>query len=179
MQTHRIEFELLAFYFQEQNKLSKRKRQTFMKQVWNIIFGKNILDNLWAKILLAIKHMSNLVLTSAYEALSLYDASKRKSLIISNLPILGSTVYVFIYKEKRKTKSVKLKLKRKRDILVRYNGHILHWIYLVKDEKVIWIKDSKIFEDIPSKDKNRLPIYNSIFYFGKKDIHIINLTQNL
>lgn len=35
-----------------------------MEQVWIIILGRNILDNLWPKILLAMTHMSNRVLNS-------------------------------------------------------------------------------------------------------------------
>lgn len=64
IQTHKIEFEPLSSYSEEQNKLSKVKKRTFMEQVQSTIRGKDIPHNLWCKVLLAIKTISNLVSTS-------------------------------------------------------------------------------------------------------------------
>ncbi len=109
-------------------------------------------------------YISNLLLTSVLDGLSSYETSTGLLPQLNYLWVLGSTVYVFIREEKRKAKSAKWELWAKRGLLVGYNGHSIYQVYLEKDEKVIQIKDLRIFKDTSTKPETSLPIYNAVIY---------------
>ena len=70
-----------------------------MEQVKSIIIGRNILDNIWLKVILAMTHISNLLPISLLNSLSSYKNSTGLSLKLNHLRVLRSTVYVFVYKK--------------------------------------------------------------------------------
>lgn len=51
-----------------------------------------------------------------------------------------------------------------RGILIKYDGHTIYYNNLIKDKKLIWIKDLNIFKDANNKIKSSLLIYNAIIY---------------
>ena len=159
-----IEFEPSAPYSQEQNGISERKSRTLMERVRTTIIGGNIPDNLWPEVLLAITHISNLLLTSSLNDLSPYEESTRLSPELNHLRVLGSTVYVYVHEEERKDKSAKWESRAKRGVLVGYDGHSIYRVYLKKDAKVIQIKDLQIFKDASGKSKTSLLTYDAIIY---------------
>lgn len=107
MQKKSIKFELLAFYSQKQDRLCKKKSQTLIAQVKSTIIGGIIPDNLWPKILLAITHISNLLLIFSLDKLSPYKILTRFLSHLNYLKVLESMVYVFIHEIKKKAKSAK------------------------------------------------------------------------
>ncbi len=108
-----------------------------MERVRSTILGGAIPDNLWPEVLLAMTHVSNLLLTFSLDGLSSYEASTGLPPQLSRLKVLGSTVYIFIHEEKRKAKSAKWEPRAKRGLLVGYDGHSIYRVYLEKDAKVI------------------------------------------
>lgn len=78
-----------------------------MEWVRTAIIKGTIADNFWPKILLAMPHISNLLLTILLNELSLYEALTRLSPQLNYFRVLKFIVYIFIYKEKRKIKSAK------------------------------------------------------------------------
>ena len=78
-----------------------------MEQVRSTIIVEGIPNKLWPKVLLAITHISNLLLIIALDSRSFFEASTKFLSKLDHLHILGSTVYVFIHKEEKKAKSTK------------------------------------------------------------------------
>lgn len=67
--------------------------------------------------------------------------------------------------EKKKGQINKIEAKKKKEMLVRYDSHIIYRIYLSDEEKVICIKNLKIMENINTKDNSQLISYNAITIF--------------
>ncbi len=102
-----ITFKPSAPHSQEKNGIAEQKGRTLMERMRCTIIGGGILDELWPEILLAITHISNLLLTSSLHGLSPFEALAQSLPNLQHLRILGSTVYVFIHEEERNAKSAK------------------------------------------------------------------------
>ena len=86
---------------------------------------------------------------------TLNKAQSQEAADISNLRVLSSTVYVFLHEEERSQKSEKWAPKVLKGTLMGYDGHTIHRMYIKDQNKVIRVKDLRIFEDFeikPSKD---------------------------
>ena len=71
--------------------------------------------------------------------------------------ILGSIVYVFLYKEEQSLKSAKWEARALKDKLVSFDGHTIYNVYIKDQNKVIRVKDLRIYEDFTSKAITSLP----------------------
>lgn len=160
MQKEGIIFEPFAPYSQEQNSISKQTRKTIIDMTRATILERNINNDLWPELVLAITYMKNNWSTRALQNLSLYKAYTRKLPNLSHLRILGSTVYIFLHKEEWTLKSEKWVPRALKGTLVGYNGHTIYQVYLKNQKKVIWVKDLCIFEDYENKLSNKLPDYS-------------------
>lgn len=64
-----------------------------------ILLEKNINNNLWPELILAIIYVENNWPIRAVQNLSLHKAYTYKLLDLSHLQVLGSTIYIFLHKE--------------------------------------------------------------------------------
>lgn len=83
-------------------------------------------------------------------------------------------LFMCLFIKKKEKQNLQNRSQKKGDILIEYDSYAIYWIYLAKNEIVIWIKNLKIFKDILSKKESRLTIYNAIFHFKEKNICMIN-----
>lgn len=98
-----IVFKLSVPYFQEENRMSKRRGQTVIEKVRATILEEGIKDTLWPKVVLAITHVKNLRPIQVLEdSISLIKKQDNILPSLQHLRVLGSTVYVFLHEEKRK-----------------------------------------------------------------------------
>ena len=89
-----------------------------------------------------------------------YEAqSQENTTDVSHLRVLGSTVYVFLHKEERSRKSEKWAPRALKGTLVGYDSHTIHRIHIKDQNKVIRVKDLRIFEDFETKHFTNLPDY--------------------
>ena len=151
IEKERITFELSAPYSQEQNGVSERMGRTIMDMTRAIILEGNIEDDLWPELILAITYVKNSRPTKALQNLSPYEAITRNHPDISHLRVLGFTVYVFLHEEKQSLKLEKWAPKALKGTLVGYNGHTIYQVHIKEQNKVIKVKDLRIFEDYESK----------------------------
>lgn len=160
MEKEGIIFEPSAPYSQEQNGVSERMGRTIMDITRATILEGNIDDELWPELVLAMTYIKNSRLTKALQNLSSHEALTRDHPNISHLRILGSTVYVFLHEEERSLKSEKWAPRALKGTLVGYNGHTIYRVHIKEQNKVIKVKDLRIFEDYESKTATDLPIYD-------------------
>lgn len=116
------------------------------------IIREGIPDKFWPKILLAITHISKLLLTSLLHGLFFFKTLAQSLPNLQHLRILGSKVYVFIHKKEQNAKSAKWAPWGKCEILAGYDGGTIYHIYLHNKAKVICIKNLKIFENVDKKE---------------------------
>lgn len=145
-----IIFELLASYSQEQNGVSQRIGRTIIDRTRATILEGNIDNDLWPELVLATTYVKNSQSTKALQNLSPYESLTRDHPNISHLRMLGSTVYVFLHEEERSLKSEKWIPKALKGTLVGYNGHTIYRVHIKEQNKVIRVKDFRIFEDYES-----------------------------
>ena len=126
-----------------------------------IILKGNIDDELWPEIILAMTYIKDNHLTKALpsNATSYKAQSQENTTDVSHLCILGSTVYVFLHKEERSQKSEKWALRVLKGTLVDYDGHTIHRVHIKDQNKVIRVKDFRIFKDFETKPFINLPDY--------------------
>lgn len=137
-----IIFESSAPYSQEQNGVSERVGRTIMDMARATILEGNIQDDLWPEIILAMTYVKNIRPTKALEGNNTpHYAQHQENLDISNLRVLGSTVYVFLHEEERELKAEKWKLRALQGKLVGFDGHTIYRVYIKEQGKVIRIKD--------------------------------------
>lgn len=96
--------------------------------------------------------------TRALQNLSPHEAHSQEPSNLSHLRILGSTVYVLLHEEERSMKSEKWAPRALRGVLVGYDGHTIYRVYIKDQQKVIRVKDLRIFEgsDYDPGYKNQL-----------------------
>lgn len=158
MQKEGITFETSAPYSQEQNGVSERMERTIMDMTRATILEGNIDDELWPELVLAMTYVKNNRPTRALQNLSPHEAHSQEPSNLSHLRILGSTVYVLLHEEERSMKSEKWAPRALRGVLVGYDGHTIYRVYIKDQQKVIRVKDLRIFEgsDYDPGYKNQL-----------------------
>lgn len=131
-----------------------------------IILEKNINNDLWPELVFTMIHVKNSWLIKVLQNLSSYKALTWDYLNISPLRILESIIYIFLHKEKLLLKLEKWPLRALKGILVSYNSHTIYWMHIKEYNKVIRIKNFRIFGDYKSKMATALPNYeNNILLF--------------
>lgn len=68
----RIIFEASVFYFQEQNKISKRMVKIIMDMTWAIILKSNFDNDSWLEVILAMTYVKNVWPTTIFEGNNSY-----------------------------------------------------------------------------------------------------------
>lgn len=155
-----IVFEPSAPYSQEQNGVSERVGRTIMDMTRATILEGNIDDELWPEIILAMTHIKNNRQTRALPSNTTpHEAQSQETANISHLRVLGSTVYVFLHEEERSRKSEKWAPRALKGTLVGYDGHTIYRMYIKDQNKVIQVKDLRIFEDFETKPSTDLSDY--------------------
>ena len=70
-------------------------------------------------------------------------------------------MYVLLYEKKRALKSEKWNPQALRRTLVGYDGHTIYRVHIREQNKIIRIKDLRIFEDYETKTTTDLPNYKN------------------
>ncbi len=116
-------------------------------------------------------HIKNLRPTRALEGfISPIKIQNQAILDLHHLHILGSNVYVFLHEEERSLKSAKWEVRALRGKLVEFNGHTIYQVHIQDQNKVIWVKDLQIYENITSKATTALPDFEDIPTFDAMQI---------
>lgn len=160
-----ITFKPLCPYFQEENGISEQIGRTIMDMTRATIIGRNILDDLWPEVALAMVHVKNIRPTRILEGKTPYELFENKIPTLDHLRVLGSTVYVLIHEKEQKganSKGAKFAPRAQRGKLVGYDGKTIYRVYLEKDFAVIRVKNLRIYEDATAKVSTSLPIYKAI-----------------
>ncbi len=156
-----ITFEPSAPYSQEQNEISERMGKTIMDMTKVTILEGNPDDELWPEIVLAMTYVKNLRPTKALNGDNSYHTQQKSQSDIQHLQILGSIVYVLLHREEQTLKSEKWNPQALRGTLVGYDGHTIYRVHIREQNKVIHIKDLRIFEDYKIKTSKGLPNYEN------------------
>ena len=98
MNQENIIFELSTPYFQEQNDISEQICSTIIDMTRVTILEKNIDNELWPELVLVMNYVKNSGPTKVLPNLTPHKALTRDHPDISNLQILGSSIYVFLHK---------------------------------------------------------------------------------
>lgn len=103
--------------------------------------------------LLAITYIKNNSPTKALLSnITLYKAQNQKNTTdMSHLRILCFTVYIFLHKKEQSQKWEKKAPKTQKKILMGYDSHIIYKVYIKDQNKVIQIKNIRIFKDFETK----------------------------
>ena len=126
------------------------------------ILEGNIDDDFWPELVLTMTYIKNSRITKALpQNLSPYKALTRDRPNISHLRILGSIIYIFLHEEEQTLKSEKWATRALKGTLVGYNGHTIYRVHIKEQNKVIRVKDLRIFENYKSKSATNLPDYDN------------------
>ena len=110
-------------------------------------------------------HIKNLRPTRALEGPISPAEMQDKDLPNKDLPnlhhlrILGSTVYVFLHEEERTLKSAKWDARALKGKLVGFDENTIYRFHIEDQNKVIRVKDLRIFEDTSTKAFSALPYF--------------------
>lgn len=121
------------------------------------IFDGNIDNDLWPEILLAMTQVKNIKPTTSFEDKNPYKVHFNKALKLSHLQVYGSIVYIFIHKKEQNLKSEKFEAWTLQKIPIGYNKRIIYWVFIQLQDKVIHVKDFRIFEAMGKKNSTFLP----------------------
>lgn len=91
-----------------------------------IILEKNIDDDLWPELILAITYVKNNWPTRAVQNLTPHEAYTHKLPNLSHLQVLDSTIYVFLYQKEWMLNLEKWAPKVLKGILIGYNDHKIY-----------------------------------------------------
>lgn len=163
MEKDGITFEPSAPYSQEQNGVSERMGRMIMDMTRATILEGNIDDDFWPELALAMTYVKNSRPTTRAlpQNLSPYKALTQDHPDIFHLRILGSTVYVFLHKEEQSLKSEKWAPRALKGTLVGYDGHTIYRVHIKEQNKVIRVKDLRIFKYYERKSATKLPDYDN------------------
>ncbi len=124
-------------------------------------------DMLWPEIVLAITHIKNLRPIQALEGfISPIELQNQAIPDLYHLCILGSNRYVFLHKEERSLKSAKWEVYALRGKLVGFNDHSIYRVHIKDQNKVIRVKNLRIYKNIISKAITTLPDFKGIPTFN-------------
>ena len=154
-----IVFEPSAPYSQEQNGVSEQTGRTIMDMARATIIEGDLDDIFWPEVVLAMTYTKNVRPTTALEGGNPYEKQFNCPPDVSHLRILGSTVYVLIHEEERDLKSEKFTPRALKGKLVGYDGHTIYKVHIEEQQKVIRVKDLRVFEDTVAGDTN-LPTFD-------------------
>lgn len=124
------------------------------------ILEKNIDDDPWPKVILAMTHVKNIHPMNALDGMSHHESQFNKPPHVSHLRVLGATFYVLIHEEERDLKSEKFEAQVWKGTLVGYDGHTIYRVYIRDQGKVIRVKDLCIFQDTFQKNSTTLPAFD-------------------
>ncbi len=123
-----------------------------MEIVRVIILEGEINDTLLSEMVMAMIHIKNLRPTRALKgSISPIKMQNQALPDLHPLRILGSNVYVFLHKKEQSLKSAKWKAHALWEKLVRFDNHIIYRVHIEDQNKVIWVQNPRIFEDITFK----------------------------
>lgn len=115
------------------------------------ILDRNIDDDLWLEVILAMSQIKNVKPIKALEGNNPHKAHFKKSPNINYLQVLGTIIYMFIYKKERTLKLEKFEARALKDIFVGYDGHTIYKVFIWSQDKIVQVKDPWIFEDTSEK----------------------------
>ena len=147
MQSKKVEKEEIIFkpsapYSQEQNGVLEQVGRTIMDMARATILERNLNDDLWPEVILAMTYIKNLRPSKALENDNTpFNAQYQENPDIRHLRILRFTVYVFLHEEERELKSEKWKPRALRGKLVGFDGYTIYRVYIKEQSEVIKIKD--------------------------------------
>lgn len=169
-----IVFEPSAPYSQEENGVSERMGRTIMDMVRATILEGNIDDLLWPEIVLAMTHIKNIRPTRSLKgSISPYEMQNKKLPNLHHLRVLGSTVYVFLHEEERSLKSAKWEARALKGTLVGFDGSTIYRVHIEEQNRVVRVKDLRIFEDTVAKLESNLPDFD-----GKATFEAIQVDES-
>ena len=123
-----------------------------MDMVRVTILEGEIHETLWSEIVLTITYIKNLLPNRALKgSMSPIEMQIQVLPDLHHFCSLGSSVYVFLHKKEQSPKSTKWEARALRGKLVGFDGHIIYSVYIKDQNKVIRVKDLRIFEVITSK----------------------------
>ena len=115
-------------------------------------------ETLWPEIILVMTYIKNLRPTRALnDFISPIEMQNQAIPDFHHLRILSSNIYVFLHKEERSLNSAKWEACAFRGKLVGFDGHTIYRVHIEDPNKVIWVKDLQIYEDITPKATKSLP----------------------
>ena len=114
-----------------------------------------------AEVVLAMTHVKNLRLTRALEG-SISPAKMQDQIVhsLQHLRVLGSTIYVLLHEEERTLKSAKWDARALNGKLVGFDRHTIYRVHIEGGNRVIRVKDLRIFEDASAKTISALPDFD-------------------
>lgn len=122
------------------------------------ILERGIDDTLWPKIMLAMTYIKNLWPTWELKGnISPIEIQNKVLPDFQQLCILGSNIYVFLHEEEKSLKLAKWKARALKWKLVGFDCHTIYRVYIKDQNKVILVKDLRIFKNITSKLATLLP----------------------
>ena len=159
LSTEGIILEPSAPYSQEENGVSERLGRTLIEMARASIIEGGIDDSFWPKVILAMTYIKNIRPTKALQGLSPHQELFKTLPNLAHLRVLGSTVYVLIHKEERELKSEKFVSRALKGKLVGFDGHTIYRVHIEEQNRVIRVKDLRIFEDTETKKNTLLLSY--------------------
>lgn len=161
MQKEGIVFEPSTPYSQEQNGVAEQTGRTLMDMTRATILEGNIDNELWPEVILLMTCIKNNRPTRTLCANATpQEAQDTRAPNLFHVCVLGSTVYVFLHEEERARKSEKWAPRAFKSTLVGYDGDTIYRVFIREQNKVIRVKDLRIFEDYETKTFTALPDYN-------------------
>ena len=154
-----IILEPSAPYSQEENGVSKRLGRTLIEMARALIIKGGIDESFWPEVILAMTYIKNIRLTKAFQGLSPHQKLFKTLPNLAHLQVLGSTVYVLIYEEEGELKSEKFVPRALKGKLVGFDGHTIYHVHIEKQNRVIRVKDVRIFENTETKKNTSLSSY--------------------
>ena len=132
-----------------------------MEMVRATILEGEMDDILWPEVVLAMTHVKNLRPTRALEG-SISPAEMQDQIVpsLQNLCVLWSTIYVFLHEEERTLKSAKWDARALKGKLVGFDGHTIYRVHIEEQNRVIRVKDLRIFEHPSAKTISALPDFD-------------------
>lgn len=132
-----------------------------MEMAQESIIERGIDDSFWLKVILAMTYVKNLRPTKALQSLNPYQELFKTLPNLAHLQVLGSTIYILIHEEEREFKSEKFVPRALKGKLVGFDGHTIYRVHIEEQNRVIRVKDLRIFNDTEIKENTLFPSYEN------------------